>query len=189
MVDGHRHDVVMTRHLRAVLRGQFVGRAEREAAAVDVEHDRALAGQARRPDVHLEHVLALPAVRPLEEECLLADPVVQALRAVGAVDQRRVLAVPRRGRLGRQPAILAAGRGAVRHALEREHAVLDVAAHLAVLRLRDGRTGRAARARGNLGLSALRVGERAIGGQHGTDSGRGGETQQLAAVQRQAIRA
>ncbi len=162
MVDGHRDDVVMTRHLRAILRGQLVRRAEAEAAAMDVEHDRTLAGEARRPDVHLEHVLALPAVRPLKQECLLAHPVVQALGTVGAVDQCRVLAVPRRGRLRRQPPILAAGRGAVRHAFKREHAIVDVPAHLAVLRGRDRRTRRAARARGNLGPGVLRAGERAL---------------------------
>src|SRR4029079_15221467 len=111
---------------------------------MDVEHDRAPAGEARRPDVHLEHVLALPAVGPLKEECLLAHPVVPALGAVGAVDQRWVLAVRGVGSLARQPPILAAGRAAVRHAFEREYAVLDVAAHLAILRGRDSQTGGAA---------------------------------------------
>ena len=74
--------------LGAILRGQLVRRAERVTAAMDVEHDRATAGEARRPDVHLEHVLALPAVGPLVEEALLGHPVVESLRAVGAVDQR-----------------------------------------------------------------------------------------------------
>ena len=65
VIDGDLHDIVMPRHLRAFVRGQFVRRAEAEPAAVHVEHHRALAGQARRPDVQLEHVLALPAVVPV----------------------------------------------------------------------------------------------------------------------------
>src|SRR5512146_2576200 len=39
------------------MRGEFVGGAEGEAATVDVEHHGTPAGQTRRPDVHLEHVL------------------------------------------------------------------------------------------------------------------------------------
>src|ERR1019366_7256096 len=51
VIDRHRHYIVMSGHLRPVLGGEFIGRTEREAAAMDVEHHRAFTGQARRPDV------------------------------------------------------------------------------------------------------------------------------------------
>ena len=104
-----RNGVVMPRQLRAVLRGQFVGRAEGEAAAVKVDQHRTFAGQRGRPDIQLEHVFAHVAVVPIVEEGLLdRGVVVQALRAVGAVDQSGIFAVPRLGSFGRKPAIFAA---------------------------------------------------------------------------------
>ena len=187
VIDGHRHDVVVPRHLRPVLGGELVRRAEREAAAVDVEHHGTLAGQAGRPDVHLEHVLALPPVGPLLEERLLARPVVQTLRAVGPVGQRRILAIPRLGRFGRKPAVLSAGVRTVRHALEREDPVLHVAAHLPVSRVRHGRPGRAAAPRGRpwarpagwRPASAMRG-----PGQRDTQARGGRQVQQLTTTQR-----
>ena len=108
VIDRHGHDVVMPRHLRAFVRGQFVRRAEGETAAMKIDHHRTLAGQAGRPDVQLEHVFAHVAVVPVLQERLLdRREVMQALRAVGAVDQRGILAVPRLGRFGRKPAVLA----------------------------------------------------------------------------------
>ena len=187
MVDGHGDDVVMPRHLRAVLRGEFVGRAEREAAAVDVEHHRAPAGQARRPDVHLEHVLALPAVGPLLEERLLARPVMKALRTIGSVGQGRVLAVPWLGRLGRQPPVLSPGRRAIRHSLERDDAIVHVAAHLAVLRGRHGRSRRAAAPCGRLGPGRPGgLGGVSGAGQRGPHARRGGQAQHLPTIERTA---
>ena len=147
VIDRHGHDVVMPGHLRPVLRGEFVGRAEGEAAAMNVEHHRAFAGQAGRPDVHLEHVLALPAVGPLLKERLLARPVMQVLRTIGSIGQGGVLALPRRGRFGRKPPVLAPGVRAIRDAFERQDAILDIAAHLSVLRVRNGRPRRAAASR------------------------------------------
>src|SRR3954451_10567384 len=127
----------MPGHLRPVLGGEFIGRTESEAAPMDVEHHRAFTGQAGRPDVHLEHILALPPVGPLLKERLFTRPVVQALRAIGAIAKGRVLAVPRLGRLGREPSVLAPSIAAVWYAFEGQHAVLDIAAHLPVLGLRD----------------------------------------------------
>ena len=84
VIDRHRHDIVMPRHLRAFVRGQFVGRAEAETAAVKIDHHRTLAGQRGRPDVQLEHVFAHVAVVPILKERLFdRREVVQALRAVG----------------------------------------------------------------------------------------------------------
>ena len=90
MIDRHLHHIMMARHLRAFVRGQFIGGAEAEAAAMEVNHHRPLAGQARRPDVQLEHVFAHVAVVPILQEGLLDRGVVmQVLRAVGAVDRGR----------------------------------------------------------------------------------------------------
>ncbi len=71
VIDRHLDDVMMPRHLRAFVRRQFVGRAEAETAAMKIDHHRTLAGQARRPDVQLEHVFALVAVVPILNERLL----------------------------------------------------------------------------------------------------------------------
>src|SRR5512147_89724 len=74
---------------------------------MNIEHHRTFTGQAGRPDVHLEHILALPTVGPLLKECLLARPVMQALRTIGSIGQGGVLALPRRWWLGREPPVLA----------------------------------------------------------------------------------
>ena len=110
---------------------------------MEVDHHRALAGERRCPDVQLEHILAHVAVVPILNEGLL-DPreVVQMLGAVGSINQSGVLVFPGLGRLGRQPAVLAAGVLAVRHALEGEHAAIHKAANLAVLGVRDRGAGR-----------------------------------------------
>ena len=144
MIDRHGYNIVVPGHLRPVLRGEFVGRAEEIAAAMNVEHHRAFARQAGRPDVHLEHVLALPSVGPLLKERLLARPVMQALRAIGSIGQGGVLALPRRGRFGRKPPVLSPGVRAIGDAFERQDAILDIAAHLSVLRVRNGCPRRAA---------------------------------------------
>ena len=81
MIDGNLHHVVMPRHLRALMRRQFVRGAEAEAAAVEIDHHGALAAQARRPDVELEHVFALPAVVPVLDEGLFE--AVQGCRFCG----------------------------------------------------------------------------------------------------------
>ena len=41
VIDGDLHNIVMPRHLRAFVRGQFIRRAEAVAAAMEVHHDRA----------------------------------------------------------------------------------------------------------------------------------------------------
>src|SRR5665213_2389994 len=126
----------MTRDLRAFMRGQFVRGAKLESAAVDIEHDGPLAAQARRPDVQLQHVFALPAVIPVLDECLLiAGPVVQSLRAICTINKSRILILPRHRRLCRQPAILAARVLSVRNALEGKHASIQVPANFSILRV------------------------------------------------------
>src|SRR5690606_8990789 len=143
MIDGDLHDIVMSRHLRAVLRRQFICGAEAESAAVEIDHHWALAAQARRPDVELEHVFALPTVVPILNERLLDGcPWMWVLRAVGAVNERRPLVLPRSGRLGGKPTILTRRCLPVRNTLEDEHTVVEVAAHFAVLCLGDRRSRR-----------------------------------------------
>ncbi len=115
-----------------------------KAAAMNVEHHRAFARQAGRPDVYLEHVLALPSVGPLLKERLLARPVMQVLRAIGSIGQGGALALPRLGWFGRKPPVLAPCVRAIRNAFERQDAILDIAAHFSVLRVRNGRPRRAA---------------------------------------------
>ena len=103
---------------------------------MNVEHDGPAAGERRRPDIQLEHVLALPAVVPvLKEHLLLAMPVVQALRTIGSVDERGVLPVPGNGRLGGQPAIFPTGVLTVGNALEGEDIAGHEATHFAVFRM------------------------------------------------------
>ena len=143
MIDGDLHHVVMSRHLRAFMRRQFVRGAETVAAAVEIDHHRALAAQGRRPDVELEHVLALPTVVPILDERLFdARPRMQGLRAVRAVDQRGILIRPRSRRFRGKPAILTRGCLTVRNSFEGEDAAVEIAAHFAVLRLRDCGTRR-----------------------------------------------
>ena len=140
-MNGDLHDIVMPGHLCAIMRGQLIRRTKAESAAVHVEHHRAFAAQAGRPNVQLQHVLALPSVIPVEKKGLLdAGPWVQGLRAVGAVDQSWLLAGPGRGCLRRKPAVFAGGCLAVRHAFEREGSVNQESSHLAILRFRDGGT-------------------------------------------------
>src|SRR5512146_2562142 len=139
---------MMPSHLCAFVRRQFIGRAEFESAPVDVEHYRATASQARRPDVQLEHVLALPAVIPILQKCLLdSSPIVQMLRTIGAVNQGRVFILPRRGRLRRQETIFAACVCAVRNSLERKDISRHVATHRTILCFRDRGAWGAATAR------------------------------------------
>jgi hypothetical protein len=125
MIDGDLHHVVVSRHLRAFMRRQFVRGAEAVATAVEIDHHGALAAQGRRPDVELEHVLALPAVVPVLDEGLFdARPGMQGLRAVRAVDQRGIVICPRGRRFGGEPAILARGCLAVRDTFEGEDAAV-----------------------------------------------------------------
>src|SRR5512147_1425564 len=109
---------------------------------MNIEHHRTFTGQAGRPDVHLEHILALPTVGPLLKECLLARPVMQALRTIGSIGQGGVLALPRRWWLGREPPVLVRRVRAIGNALERQDPILYIAAHLTILRFRNRRTRR-----------------------------------------------
>src|SRR5262249_31502862 len=105
-----------------------------------VEHHRALPRQARRPDVHLQHVLALPAVIPVEEKRLLyTRPRMQSLRAIRAVGQSRILILPWNWRLGWKPPILAGCGRSVGHTFERQYASIHESSHFAVLGLRNRR--------------------------------------------------
>jgi hypothetical protein len=71
VIDRDLHDIVVASHLRALVRGKLVGGAEGEAAAVDVEHHGTSARQTGRPDVQLQHVLALRAVIQVLDDGLL----------------------------------------------------------------------------------------------------------------------
>ena len=62
---------------------------------------------------------------------------MQALRAVGSIDQSGILALPRLESFGWKPSIFPAGILAIRYTFEREDARIDVPAHLSVLRFRD----------------------------------------------------
>src|SRR5271163_3952303 len=128
---------MMTRHLCALVRWQLVRRSEAEPAPMHVEHHWTLARQARGPDVQLQHVLALPAVVPVEEKRLLdAGPGMQILWAVCSIHQGWILVRPRCGRLRRKPAILPGRSCTIRNALERQDTTIQKSAHLAILRLR-----------------------------------------------------
>src|SRR5690242_2739872 len=72
---------------------------------------------------------------------------MEPLRTIRAVDQSRILAVPRLGRFGRKPAVLAAGILPVWNPQKREDARVDVPADLSTLGLRDCRSRRRAVAR------------------------------------------
>src|SRR5580698_7067891 len=112
---------MMARHLCALVRWQLVRRSEAESAPMHVEHHWTLACEARRPDVQLQHVLALPAVVPVEEKSLLdAGPCMQCLWAVCSVHQGWILVRPRRWRLGREPAILPGRSCAIWNTFERQ---------------------------------------------------------------------
>lgn len=141
---------------------------------MDLEHHRSLAAQAGCPEVHLQHVLADPAIGPLIKKRLFRRPAMQTLRELRPVDQRRQLTVPRCRRLGRQPPVLAAGVRALRNASKGQDAVIDIPAHLAVLCLRHrsprcGATGtpRRNRFRGRPGRCRRRCRHTCASRQHG----------------------
>ena len=141
MIHRHLHDIMMSCHLGAIMRGQLIRRTKAESAAMQVQHHGTLAAQARRPNVQLQHVLALPSVIPVEKKGLLdAGPWMQGLRAVGAIGQSWILVCPGRGRFCGQPAVFSGRRLAVRHAFERKHSVNQESAHLAILRFCNGGT-------------------------------------------------
>src|SRR5579863_9326870 len=134
---------MITRHLCALVRWQLVRRSETEPAPMHVKHHRPLPRQTRRPYVQLQHVLALPPVVPVKEERLLdSRPCMQVLWAVCSVHQGWILVRPRRGRLGREPAILSGRRCAIRNTFERQDTAIQKSAYLAILRLRDRRARR-----------------------------------------------
>ncbi len=188
VIDRHAHDIMMPSHLRPVLRGQFVSRTEGVAAAVDVEHHRAFALEARCPHVHLEHVLALPAVGPLLKERLLARPVMKVLRTIGAVGQGRVFTLPRRGRSGRKPSVLPPGVGAVRNSLEGQDSILDIPAHLPVLRAGDRRPRSTAARRRRPGRAPFGASARGAGCSHPRGHARrSGEQQGLPTIESTAV--
>src|SRR4029078_3373670 len=117
--------------LCTLVRRQLVRRPEAESSAVHVEHDRTPSGQARRPDVQLEHVLTLPAIIPILNESLLrARPGVQVLRAICSINKRWIFVSPWCGRLGRKPPILSGGRLPVGNPLECDNTPVDKSAHL-----------------------------------------------------------
>ncbi len=180
VIDRDGHHVVMPGHLRSILGRELIGRAKREAAAVDVDHHGTFARQAGGPDVDLEHVFALPAIGPLLEKRLFARPIVQALRAVAAVGQRRQFALPRRGRFRGQPAVLAARVRPEGNAFECEDAILNIAAHLAILRARDRRPRRGAASARTAGGRAVAVRGAEGAGEGRAETCRGGEKQRLA---------
>ena len=187
VIDRHLDDIMMPRHLRSFVRGQLIGRAEAETAAMKIDQHRKLAGQAGRPDVELEHVFAHVAVVPILNERLLdAREVMQTLRAIGAVDQGGVLAVPWLGSFGRKPPVLASRILAIGYSFEREDLVIEKAAHLPILRVRDRRTRRGAGSRllmrGGLGA----VGRASCSRQRGSQA-RGGKQQRLASIKLEVI--
>src|SRR5581483_6055182 len=139
------YDVVMARHLRTLVRGKLIRRAKAESASMEVHHDGAAAGEARRPNVQLEHIFTHVTIVPvLQERLLYCGVVVKILGAIGAIDQRRIFIFPRLGRLRRQPPVFSAGVLSIWNALEGEHASIDVAPYFAVLRAGDGRARRCA---------------------------------------------
>src|SRR5689334_17349383 len=149
----------MPRHLRAFMRWEFVRRTKAEAAAMHVEHHRSFSGQARSPDVQFEHVFALPAVVPVEEESLLcARPCMQVLRAVCSIRQGWIFVGPRRGRFGGKPAVFSGCGLSVGYALESENAAVEKSAHFAVLRFGNRRTRSGAVARSLVGWCLDAVG-------------------------------
>src|ERR1700744_4572847 len=106
-------------HLRALVRGQFIGRPEGVPTTVDVKHDGTLSAQARRPNVQFEQILALPPVIPVLNESLFGTgPGMQILRTVCPIYQRGIFILPWSGRLGREPPVLSSGSLTVRHTLE-----------------------------------------------------------------------
>ncbi len=178
MVHRNLHHVVVAGHLRALMRRQLVGRAEAEPSPMEIDHHRPQARQAGRPDVQLQHVFAEIAVVPvIEERHLYGLVVVQRLRAVAAVDQGRIFVSPGHRRLGRQPAVFAAGVLTVGNALERIDAAVEEAAHLAILRPGHGRAGRGAIARRLVGGG--------LGAVHGADGS--GQAQPCGGRQQQRL--
>src|SRR4051794_20591475 len=125
---------------------------------MEIDQHRTLAGQSGCPDVQLEHALAHVAVVPILEERLLnGGVVVKALRTVGTVDKRRVLARPRFGRFSRKPPVFPARVLTIRDALERNDAALHKPAYLSIQCLRDRRARRRTAARSLVcsGLNAV----------------------------------
>ena len=198
VIDRHLDDIMMPRHLRSFVRGQLIGRAEAETAAMKIDHHRTLAGEAGRPDVELEHVFALVAVVPILDERLFnrtphgvalallgegAIPAMQVLRAIRSVDQRGIFAVPGLGRFGRQPPVLAARVLAIGYSFEREDVAIHKTAHLAILRVRDrlARRGAVSRLLMRGGLDA--VGRAGCSRQRGAQARGSAKLQRLAAIE------
>src|ERR1700761_2782433 len=78
--------VMVPGHLGPIMRRQLIGGAKAETTAMQVHHDRTLPAQARRPDIQLQHVFALPSVIPVEQKSLLnAGPGMQRLWTIGSV--------------------------------------------------------------------------------------------------------
>ena len=141
VVDGDLDDIMLAGHLGAFMGGEFIGGAEGEAAAVEIDHDGAFAGEAGGPEVDLEHVFGHVAVVPVLDEGLFdGGEVVEFLGAVGAVDEGGVFAIPGFWGLGGEPAVVAAGVLAVGDSFEGEYAAIEVAADFAVLGGGDGGT-------------------------------------------------
>ncbi len=133
MIDAHADHVVIARQVLAGVAGRAAA-ALVVAAAVEPDHDRALAAvaEAARPHVQVEAVLALSpgGGRPQRspEHDLLVAAGATGLRSVGTVLERVAHAGPRRFAQRRQEPALAAGRRAVGHTQESVDAVLDLAA-------------------------------------------------------------
>ena len=178
----------MPGHLGAFLRRQFIGRSKFEPSAVDIEHHRARSRQARRPDVQLQHVLALvPVVPVLKERLFDRCEVVEVLPTVRPVHQSGVFVLPGLRRFRRKPAVFAACVLAIGNALEGENAAIEETSNLAVLGFRDCRAGRGAVAgflvRG--GFGAVECERRPVEGEAHAHSRR--QKHRLTTAQKRAI--
>ena len=86
--------------------------------------------------------LCQPSSQSWMNVCSMLVQGCRVLRAVRAVDQRGIFIRPRSRRFRGEPAVLARGCLAVRDSFEGEDAAVEIAAHFAVLRLRDCGTRR-----------------------------------------------
>ena len=136
VVQGHEHDVAIAAEVLAVIAVLLDTVAGGEAATVDPEQDRTLAGiRSRRPDVQAEAVLADIVIIPVvgKDAVVIAVLAFHPLRrGVAIIDSRKDI-VPRFRGLRTHKAILTRGRRTVRDAEEGVDVPHDIAADLAIL--------------------------------------------------------